>query len=255
MNDKPYFEDYGLENDFELILSDPNKEKIDGRILIYSEVSDYFPNFFFSLGGEINMLETKDYSHDFHEPIKFVKKYVKGGFVFFNGVTSNPEMFRGIPGDKLLSDKIYCSHEIERMFKHELFKYRELYNQQSEYGCVLDSVNGKKSDILSFSPFEMIDVPGYSFNPLIDISNQNDRRNNSSNKIKKNDLLDYIYRRYLLEHKEKISLLDIYSEFSSSQEDNIDEIQSLMKDLFAEGAIKQLFIKDRNVLSCYVRIN
>jgi len=256
MDDNLDFDDYGLESEFELILSDPNKEKLDGRVLIYSEVSDYSPKFFFGFGGDINMLKAKDYYHDFREAIKSVKRNVKEGFVVLGGVASDPEIFRRIPGDKIISDKIYYSYEIDRMFKHEIFKYLELYSQQSEYGQVLDSINGKKGNILPISsPFELIGIPGYNSSSLIDITGKNTKRIGLSKKIEKNDLLNYIYRRYLLEHKEKISLLDIYSEFSSPQEDNIHEIQSAMKDLFAEGAIKQLFIKDSDILSSYVGIN
>ncbi len=254
---KHYKKDKHFEREFELFLTDPKKEKLDGRVLIYSEVSNHSPNFFFGFGGDVSKLKSKDYDGDFKDAIKYIKRNYKKGFGFANGATYNPDIFREIPGDKLISDYIHEPSEIEDIFRSEILNYVELYNRQSGNHNISDALLNYKSrkeiSLPPFSAFELSDIPGYTLSSLSDVFDN--KLHDEHIKLDKDKILDYIYMRYILEGERKFSILNIYEEFSSPNEGNINEIQSLIKDLIADGSVKQVEIKNRDVMSHFFKIN
>ena len=229
---KHYKKDKHFEREFELFLTDPKKEKLDGRVLIYSEVSNHSPNFFFGVGGDVKKLEVKDYDHEFKDAIKNKKRIYKKGFGFANGSTYDPDIFREIPGDKLISDYIHEPSEIEDIFRSEIFNYIELYEGQSRNHNVLDALlNYKSRKEISLplpTPFELSDIPGFTLSSLSDVLDKKNKLQDEHLNLDKDKILDYFYRTNILGRKKKISLLDIYSEFSSPNERNISEIQDFI---------------------------
>ncbi|MEM3113184.1 MAG: hypothetical protein QXI33_02045 [Candidatus Pacearchaeota archaeon] len=252
---------YSLEYDFELFPIDKSG-KLDGRFVMPVRIKDASLSVL-TCGGDINKINLTDYPlaiGDKFKNVKFISKNFRTKFKFGSVSmafdNSDLDFIEEIPGDRILSDKGYDFDRIGTLLEENITKYIELYIKGE---IVFDN-----KPLSPYNPFELFDVPGFSLNSLDDVTRNRSRvqRNTvaiegkskkEEGKILKDEILQYIYSRYLLQGEREFSLFDIYSEFSSSYEEGINEIQSALEDLMAEGFLRQLSVGDR--LVPYLKIN